>query len=135
MYKRDAGAYRTDDRFAFNTRSAGSYVGGAKPFTAVGSTALLALFVLTIVLYIGSFLLPALMLLRSFYTPILMGVALPAAIIGSLALMLNGSIVLAVVALVASFVVTVTIAVLSGNNSNENAYYQGRSNNKDYEWA
>lgn len=135
MYKRDAGAYQTDDRFAFNSRSAGSYIAGPKPFTAFASTALLALFVLTILLYIGSFLLPLLMLFRSFYMPILVGIALPAAIIGVLALMLNGSIVLAVVALIVALVVTAVLAVLSGNHSDENNYYQGRNNNKDYEWA
>ncbi|MBO6225231.1 MAG: hypothetical protein J6N72_07260, partial [Psychrobacter sp.] len=135
MYKRDAGAYRTDDRFAFNTESARSYMSGAKPFTAVGSTALLALFVLTIIMYVSSFLLPALMLFRSFYTPLLLGVVLPVAIIGSLALILNGSIILAILALVVAVFITVALAVLSGNHSDENSYYSDRQNNNAYEWV
>lgn len=127
MYKRDAGAYQTDDKFAFNSQVTRSYIGSGspKPLTFVASTALLGLFVLSIALYIGSFLLPALMLLRSFYTPVLMGVVLPAALIGCLALMLNGSVLLAVSALVAVLALTVIVAVFSGYQSDERAYYKG----------
>lgn len=127
MYKRDAGAYQTDDKFAFNSQVTRSYIGSGspKPLTFVASTALLGLFVLSIALYIGSFLLPALMLLRSFYTPVLMGVVLPAALIGCLALMLNGSVLLAVSALVTVLALTVIVAVFSGYQSDERAYYKG----------
>lgn len=126
MYKRDAGAYRTDDKFAFNSQATRSYIGSGapKPLTFVATTALLGLFVLSIALYIGSFLLPALMLLRAFYTPVLMGIGLPAAIIGCLALMLNGSVLLAVLALIAVLAVTVVLAVFSGNHSDERSYYK-----------
>lgn len=131
MYKRDAGAYRTDDKFAFNSQVARSYIGNGspKPLTFVASTVLLGLYVLSIALYIGSFLIPALMLLRSFYTPLLMGVALPAAVIGCLALVLNGSVLLAVLGLVALLAVTLTLAVFSGNHSDEKSYYKNHSYN------
>lgn len=136
--ERNPGAWRTDDRFAFSNNSFDDIVGGSKPFSFVATTILLAIGVLMILLYIGSFLIPTLMLIRSFYMPIFLGVIIPASIIGALALMINGSIILAIVALVVTFIATVVLGVFSGTvGSNEAANYplKNARHNDVYEWA
>lgn len=130
MSKRDAGAWRTDDRFAFSSfskmRSMGH--GGSNPLIFVLSTALLVLFILGYVAYFFTFAAPFLMLLIAFRMPIFVGLVLPAALVGALYLILSGSLFIGLGVMAVAFVATVVLGVMSSNvvtqNANTNVQYQ-----------
>ena len=113
MRKRDAAGWRYDDRFAFSSPSARSIAStGAGPLTFVLSTIMLVLFVLGYIAYFFSYLAPTLMLILAFRMPFLMGLVLPALLIGALYLILSGSFFMGLGIVLAAFICIIAIASL-----------------------
>lgn len=92
-----------------------SVIHAPKGIAFFGGAFVMILIAFIATLYISSYLLPLMVVVRSFYVPVIFGVAIPASIIGALMLVLSGSVGLAVALAVSALVVTVLIGGLSGN--------------------
>ncbi len=96
-------------------RGSESVIHGPKGISFFGSAFVMMLIALVATLYISSYLFPLMVVARSFYIPLLMGVAVPAAVIGGLILLLSGSILFSVILLVAVFLIVTLVAGISGS--------------------
>lgn len=129
MSKRDAGAWRTDDRFAFDSYSKASALGHIRssPLMFVVLTAILALIVLISAAYFFSFIAPFLMLAIAFRMPLFAGLVLPATLVGALYLVLSGSLFMGLSVMVVAFVATLILGVMSSSGNTQNNQYQAVS--------
>ena len=91
-----------------------SVINAPKGVAFFGSALVMMLIAFIATLYVSSYLLPLMVVVRSFYIPVIFGVAIPASIIGALMLMLSGSAGLAVALIVSALVVSALIGGLSG---------------------
>ncbi len=91
-----------------------SVIHAPKGFAVFGGGIILILIAAIAGAYISTYLFPLLVLLKSFYMPIVLGVGISSAVIGALALGLSGSLILSAMVLILALFAVMLMGLASG---------------------